>query len=265
MKYKIGELAKIFNITKEGIRYYEKAEILEPVRDEENGYRYYSLFDFQKLAAVKKFQNINFSLEEIKDVYSSQKEDLLKIYERKLKEIKNEVYIKEKITEIVTEQIEIIKNVEELVKNYKIIEKKEFYRYNFIDLNELINSKHINEVSSWFKNMLLINASSKLSVVDNKVSLESKGLIVEKEIGDKLSINLDNNVEIIHKNMYLYTVIKIVDGDFQLDYLNKMIEEYKNKTNNQIRTGFTRVAFSYVNEENIPIVYTEVFLSIIKE
>lgn len=40
-KYNIKEVAKLFNITTNKIRYYEKQELINPIRDEENDYRIY--------------------------------------------------------------------------------------------------------------------------------------------------------------------------------------------------------------------------------
>ena len=45
MEYKIGEVSKILNISKEMIRYYEKQGILKPSRKEDNNYRTYSVMD----------------------------------------------------------------------------------------------------------------------------------------------------------------------------------------------------------------------------
>ena len=42
MEYKIGEVSKILNISKEMIRYYEKQGILKPSRKEDNNYRTFS-------------------------------------------------------------------------------------------------------------------------------------------------------------------------------------------------------------------------------
>lgn len=54
MEYKIGEVSKILNISKEMIRYYEKQGILKPSRKEDNNYRTYSVMDV--------FINGNYSL-----------------------------------------------------------------------------------------------------------------------------------------------------------------------------------------------------------
>lgn len=64
MRYPIGKVAKTFGFTKEALRFYERSGILIPERDE-NGYRYYTKFQLQRVAVIKRMQNIGFSLKEI--------------------------------------------------------------------------------------------------------------------------------------------------------------------------------------------------------
>ena len=45
MNYKIGEVSKMFNISKEMLRYYEKKGVLHPKRIDENNYRVYDEMD----------------------------------------------------------------------------------------------------------------------------------------------------------------------------------------------------------------------------
>ena len=55
-QYKIGDISRLFNLSSEMIRYYEKMGIIDPIRDEKNGYRYYSIFDIYILIIEKSFK-----------------------------------------------------------------------------------------------------------------------------------------------------------------------------------------------------------------
>ena len=59
MEYKIGEVSKILNISKEMIRYYEKQGILKPSRKEDNNYRTYSVMDVFLLMEIIRYQSIH--------------------------------------------------------------------------------------------------------------------------------------------------------------------------------------------------------------
>lgn len=65
-KYKIGEIAKIFNISTDTLRFYEKEGLLVAKR-ESNGYRVYSIFDVWKLNVIKTLKSLGVGLKDIKE------------------------------------------------------------------------------------------------------------------------------------------------------------------------------------------------------
>lgn len=105
-RYKISEIAKIFNISRQTLIFYHKKNILIPdIINEENGYRYYSNEQIWDLFFLLTLKKAGFSLEEIK-AYS---------------EIKNSdksiIFLENKISEI-------DKKISELKKSKKTILKK---------------------------------------------------------------------------------------------------------------------------------------------
>lgn len=71
MEYKIGEVSKILNISKEMIRYYEKQGILKPSRKEDNNYRTYSVMDVFLLMEIIRYQSIHFGIKDISVLLSN--------------------------------------------------------------------------------------------------------------------------------------------------------------------------------------------------
>ena len=66
-QYKIGDISRLFNLSSEMIRYYEKMGIIKPVKvDPKTKYRYYSADQVQQLDAVLELKQLGFSLAEIK-------------------------------------------------------------------------------------------------------------------------------------------------------------------------------------------------------
>lgn len=63
--YRIGQLSKLFDISVDTLRHYEKLGILKPEIVKESGYRYYSNRQIWKLATVRRLRAIDVSLEEI--------------------------------------------------------------------------------------------------------------------------------------------------------------------------------------------------------
>ena len=64
MKYRIGEVADFFGLTKEAIRYYERKGIVCSTRDEQTGYRCYERDEITKLKQIRTYESIGFSLAE---------------------------------------------------------------------------------------------------------------------------------------------------------------------------------------------------------
>ena len=54
MRYRIGELAYFFGMTKEGVRYLERQGIVCSERDEKNGYRYFSRTEISRFKQIKR-------------------------------------------------------------------------------------------------------------------------------------------------------------------------------------------------------------------
>lgn len=63
--YKTSEVARLFNVTIDALRYYEKIELLHPIRDLQNNYRYYTADDIRNMSFIKELLSLNFSLEDV--------------------------------------------------------------------------------------------------------------------------------------------------------------------------------------------------------
>ena len=65
--FSIGEIAKMFNISTQTLRLYDRMDLIKPAHiNENNGYRYYSIEQFIKLDCIKLCKSMGLSLEEIK-------------------------------------------------------------------------------------------------------------------------------------------------------------------------------------------------------
>lgn len=66
--YTIGEIAKLYHIGTDTIRYYERKGILEPTRGE-NGYRYYSDQSIWRMNVIRELRSLDFPVERIRDYF----------------------------------------------------------------------------------------------------------------------------------------------------------------------------------------------------
>lgn len=89
MKYRIGEMAEFFGLTKEAIRYYERKGIVTSTRDERTGYRYYERDEITTLKQIRTYESLGFSLDDaqamaVETTFSEMEERI----DRKLSELK---------------------------------------------------------------------------------------------------------------------------------------------------------------------------------
>ncbi|APB30713.1 MerR family transcriptional regulator [Vagococcus teuberi] len=68
--YSITELAKLSGVTTRTLRYYDSIDLLKPTHIKENGYRYYSEKELDRLQQILFYKQFNFSLDEIKSILS---------------------------------------------------------------------------------------------------------------------------------------------------------------------------------------------------
>ena len=69
--YRIGQLAKLLNVSESKLRFLEEQGVIHSVR-QANGYRYYNEDNKQRLEIILKAQHMDFSLAEIRAVQRQQ-------------------------------------------------------------------------------------------------------------------------------------------------------------------------------------------------
>lgn len=83
-----GQFAKLCQLNKKTLFYYDEIDLFKPSYSSENGYRYYSIFQLDKLALIISLKDLGMSLKEIKTYLTDS--DHLQL-NRKLKEKEAEI------------------------------------------------------------------------------------------------------------------------------------------------------------------------------
>lgn len=82
--YSIGETAKLFNISVQTLRHYEKMGLITPdYVNPKTGYRYYAPKQFHYIDRIHYLKGLGLSLKEIKDILASGQVDNLQFFLRK--------------------------------------------------------------------------------------------------------------------------------------------------------------------------------------
>lgn len=133
--FKIGELSKFFNISVDSIRYYEKVGILNPIRNSENNYRFYTIEDFRRIALIRELLGLGFSTEQIK----------LFVNNRNV----------EKTKEMLNNELDAI-NVQ--ISKLKLIKNNLINRLNSInDIMKRYNDEKINELNLEERSCIMVS------------------------------------------------------------------------------------------------------------
>lgn len=124
-KYKISEVAKIFNISRETLLYYDKIGILKPdYIDETNNYRYYFEESITKLGFILILKDSHLSLEEIKKYLSSnEKEKSLNVLYKRLDIVDKQLIALNKAKIRILNEIEEIKEISTNPDSFPFLEE----------------------------------------------------------------------------------------------------------------------------------------------
>ena len=94
-RYYTREMMDMFNVSRKQLRYYEDKGLLRNVpRNEENGYRYYTIEHVKQMIAIMGMKDLNLSSDRIKDIlYADSISDVKDVMQQKLSEAKKEVSV----------------------------------------------------------------------------------------------------------------------------------------------------------------------------
>lgn len=152
-KFLIGEFARLFNISSDTLRYYDKIGILKPQYDEKNHYRYYDVRSIFKLSRILFFKNLDISLNEIKK-YMENKNigNLISMLKKKDKELDFKIHHLMNLKHKINLKLELLENHSTEFENIKVKTINERYGI-FFNISELKDEYEIKQEFKKMKNI----------------------------------------------------------------------------------------------------------------
>lgn len=153
IKLTVSQFAKLHNVNKRTLHYYDEIGIFSPDYKGENGYRYYDYMQGVDFEYIKMLKELNMGLDEIKRyIDNPNEEDFKEVAEVKIKEINQEIKLLNRRKEVLEDKLQKLSKCDEVRnKNYiKVVECEEekfFYtpfKFEDDDLKQLIS--HIKDV-----------------------------------------------------------------------------------------------------------------------
>ena len=250
---KIGEFAKIFDVTIKTVRHYEKVGLLVPAYiDIYTGYRYFNEENVNRMNEILALKDLGFSLEEIK--YFSEKEiqNKIKDYNDKMIDLKRKLATLEELSFKGKEVLEMrFINDEKAIGKWELVgiatNMENAREEKFIDDDFMIKELYLMPnginywVISWTKGIIKINdKENPYEIDDNKMYVTINGDFDETKIAIYKKIdNKEYKVEEIYKkdntnlefveDKKLIGFWKAVDCIFNKESFNPKKKQYPNE------------------------------------
>lgn len=108
-QFLIGELATLFHISTDTLRYYDKIGLIRPDIKSDNGYRYYSLRSFFKLSRILFLKDLDIPLEDIKGYMSDKNtEKLVQMLESKRQDLDAKIQSCQNLKAKIDQKLELL-------------------------------------------------------------------------------------------------------------------------------------------------------------
>jgi len=265
-KFLIGELSKIFNISTDTLRHYDKIGLIKPDYDEKNDYRYYSIRSFFNLSRILFFKSIDISLGEIKNYMSNKNtNNLLKLLKKKEEEIDIKMNRLVNLKKKIQAKLELLEHIEDELG--QIIVKRLPQRLGkFLDMNDFQNDYEIKQafqqneeylkISSWLIEGQIYTSLSKENMekgVLNKFRYFIEIVPLDSGFSKQLEVIPENEYVCVtflgpYRDMgkhYQMLLAWIEENGYQIagDSIEKNIVDY----------GFSDSENEYISEIQIPI------------
>ncbi len=153
IKLTVSQFAKLHNVNKRTLHYYDEIGIFSPDYKGDNGYRYYDYMQGVDFEYIKMLKELNMGLDEIKKyIDNPNEEDFKEIADVKIKEIDQEIRTLNRRREVLEDKLNKLNKCDDVRKknSVKVIECEEqkfFYtpfKFEDDDLKQLIS--HIKDV-----------------------------------------------------------------------------------------------------------------------
>ncbi|WP_373897296.1 MerR family transcriptional regulator [Haloimpatiens sp. FM7315] len=116
--YSISQVADMFNITANKIRFYDKKGLLDPIRQKDNEYRRFTSRDIVRLQAILLYRSIGLTVGDIKSILdNNEKENCLTHLSNQWEFVNNEIH---RLSVIRSSLENVIDKLYEKTKEYKI-------------------------------------------------------------------------------------------------------------------------------------------------
>jgi DNA-binding transcriptional MerR regulator len=208
--YTIGQVAKFLGVTRDTLKFYEEKGLVNPKKNEENGYRQYSNFDIYDVLTTNFYREIELEIKKIQEIRQSQSvEEIELILHDKEERLRTELESKR----LLLERIQCVRNDCEKIMHhigeYSIREMKPF-----VVKGEISEFTAYDEYDILQKNTKSVKKAVVVTDLWRVIRFDDKGIIEDKfVVGRELDpVERMGEEEVWAHPRCLYTIIE--DGRY---------------------------------------------------
>ncbi|SHN59931.1 MerR family transcriptional regulator [Desulfitobacterium chlororespirans] len=229
MKYRIGEFSKLLGVTVDTLKHYESLQIIEPLKDEKNNYRYFDDYDARTIIKSRTLRSLNLPLDDVaKLMESDSTADVIEKMEESKQALKEQIHkntlLLNKMTEVQNEIIAINSSLHK----FKLKSLPGLYRLQHTDKDKLLNHSCIeNAVSSWMNALPYTFSSFRIKTAEflsgpNSYDYNWGQAIWENEL-EYVDLEINEDIEYIPPQTYLSTVLSSTNREYFLSNSRTLI------------------------------------------
>ncbi|EOS57899.1 MULTISPECIES: MerR family transcriptional regulator [Paenibacillus] len=235
MKYCIGEFSSLLGITRDTLRLYEKHDIVRPVKDRHNSYRYFNDLDARDLLMSRWYRSLQIPLQDVASlIQNASLDDILNKMEQSKRELEEEIRKSTMLLHKLDELSREVQNLEGRLYRCTLGDRPGLYRLKQTDKNHLLNTKGLEGTINALMEVLPYSfycfRIDRDSIESEAEGLEySWGLSISENEVHQLGITLDEHLEYIPPSRCVTSVILSPQSEditkeslrFMLNYINE--------------------------------------------
>lgn len=235
MKYKIGNVAKLLNITPEAIRYYEEQGIVSPDKEDGSGYRLYDVWDIHILIRARSYRQLGFSLAETAQLLNNcQNGELVERLILQEQKIEEEIIWNMNLLKQLREMQAILQTAEDFIGKYKIEFRPGICRIETQDAYVIRSGKDVKEcMREWIDKVPFVYPCAlfqKEEVIKGGEGTFTFGLGADEADAEFLKLKASKGVEYYPPVKALYTTIRSNEDEIlTTQRLQPAMEEMKRR------------------------------------
>lgn len=252
MKYSVGEIAHLLNITPSALRFYESEDIIHAEKSQ-SGRRYYSQGDLARLISCKKYSSMEIPIKTIAGQFKPGGDPRPAIAGRlweKAAEIEEKARYYKQLSELVKEQAEHLERIDGCLDQFFISIREGSYilsdqNHQLMSLEE--ESKKL--IRPWIQALPAVKISAIRRPAEGAGEAETAlAYVISEKHADQMNLPVTGpGIEYLPSSACVHTVISLRDSFFQTERIFTAAIEYmqtKSITQNGVATAVLLVVES---------------------